>query len=357
MKFRVAGELERQAWKGQKSPHITWRSIGRFGSVSADVINRSSADVVNLHWVTGGLLSVEEIGRITKPLVWTMHDMWPFAGTEHYAPEEPTPTRWQTGYHAENRPASEHGPDLDRWTWTRKRQHWQRPIHLVPVSGWLARCAESSALCGEWPSTVIPNVMDTEVFTQGSREHARSILGLSNEPIIAFTSSAGVSDERKGWRYLLASLPGVREIFPTARIMVIGQSSPNDEIPNDPRIMWMGNVDGNNAMAQLLQAADVIAVPSVLDNLPMTACEAQASGRAVVAFNVGGLADTVLHEQSGYLAQPFDISDFTHGLICAIENARGEDSWGQAARIYAEESWSPASVVKRYLDLYEQVVA
>ena len=57
-------------------------------------INSSDADIVNLHWVQHEMLSVSDISKINKPLVWTLHDMWPFCATEHYAKND----NWQKGY-------------------------------------------------------------------------------------------------------------------------------------------------------------------------------------------------------------------------------------------------------------------
>jgi len=354
-RFRIAGQLERRLSNFQNSSWLTWRSIGRFASERAKRINASAADVVNLHWVTGGFLSIEEIAAIEKPLVWTMHDMWPFTGTEHYAPEAPEPTRWQEGYTPSNRLPGESGPDLDRWTWERKRRQWTTPMHFVPVSNWLAEATRKSSFAS-WPLTRIPNVMDTETFTTGSQQAARHALHLPDTPLIAFTSSSGISDERKGWHLLQQALPYVKKRFPDATVMVIGQGNQADQAKVTEDIMWMGQVDEESVMAQILQAADVVAVPSTADNLPMTACEAQCVGRAVVAFNTGGLPDTVEHLATGYLAQAFDVAEYAEGLIMAIEDARGQNHWGEGARERAEDLWSPRPVVDQYLKVYEQVL-
>jgi hypothetical protein len=109
-------------------------------------INSSDADVVHLHWVQGEMLSIADIGRIKKPIVWTLHDMWTFCGAEHYTEE----FRWREGYRRNNRPSYESGFDLNRWTWQRKRKHWQRPMHIVTPSQWLAECVRESALMREW---------------------------------------------------------------------------------------------------------------------------------------------------------------------------------------------------------------
>jgi glycosyltransferase involved in cell wall biosynthesis len=356
-KFTIARQLERSTVRLQRSPWITWRSIGRFASISAKEINNTDADVVNLHWITDGFLSVEEIGRITKPLVWTMHDMWPFTGTEHYAVEQPLPTRWQQGYTTSNRPNDEHGFDLDRWAWERKRTNWSRHPLLIPVSTWLRDSASSSALASTWPATVIPNVMDPNKFQPGSQQHARKALGLPDSPLITFTSSAGISDERKGWDYLAQTLPLVKEQFPDVQVLVIGQSDTRAQALVGSDVIWAGHVSNDELMAQYLQASDVIAVPSTADNLPMTACEAQSAGRAVVAFRVGGLPDIIDHQSTGYLAEPFEIDDLANGLVACINNARSTNSWGTAAHEEAIERWSPERVVQRYLEAYERVLS
>lgn len=120
-------------------------------------INESDVDIVHMHWVQGEMLSIADIGKIRKPVVWTLHDMWAFCGAEHLAWDD----RWQDGYRRQNRPLHESGFDLNRWTWQRKRKHWRRPFHIVCPSQWLAKCVRSSALMHSWPVTVVPNPIDT----------------------------------------------------------------------------------------------------------------------------------------------------------------------------------------------------
>ena len=136
-----------------------------------DALNASDADVLHLHWVQGEMLSIAEIGRLCKPVVWTLHDMWAFCGAEHYTEE----FRWREGYRKDNRPGYESGFDLNRWTWVRKRKHWARPMHIVTPSHWLAQCVRESALMRDWPVSVIPNPIDTERWQPLDQALAREI--------------------------------------------------------------------------------------------------------------------------------------------------------------------------------------
>ena len=79
------------------------------------------------------MLSVSDISKIKKPLVWTLHDMWGFCGAEHVSWDK----RWVDGYNVDNRPNYESGFDINRWTWLRKLKYWKKPIQIITPSTWL----------------------------------------------------------------------------------------------------------------------------------------------------------------------------------------------------------------------------
>ena len=353
-RFLVASELDRRLWRLQRSPVATWRSPARFGTLSAQRINEMPVDIVNLHWVTDGFLSIEAIGRISKPIVWSMYDMWPFTGTEHYVDDTPQ-ARWRSGYTRANRPPGESGIDLDRWAYERKVRHWCRPMHMVPASGWLAESTASSRLMNGWRVTRIPHVIDTERFAPADMRTAREALGLPTErPLVLFLASAGITDGRKGWDLLEPAIHRIRRDRPDLEVVVAGPASP-EHTPFP--IHWMGPVSDPAVISTLYAACTVTAVPSREDNLPLTALEAHACGRPVVAFRIGGLPDIVDHLASGYLAAPFDSAELASGIGRAINDSQSGGSWGAAARKRAVSGWSPQAVVRAYLDVYAEVLA
>lgn len=356
-RFTVASTLDRQLWRLQRSPNTTWRSPARFGSLSADEINRSSADVVNLHWVTNGFLSVREIGRITKPVVWSLYDMWPFAGTEHYGADA-ADARWRTGYTKANRPADESGVDLDRITWEAKRRCWVRPMHIVPASTWLTDSVRGSALMGSWPIHRVPHVVDSAAFSPMPAAEARAQLGLpAAVPLVLFLASAGVHDARKGFDLLEQALPAVRQAHPELAVVAVGPVDASYASPSGTRIIWQGPVQGHAALRLLYCAADVTAVPSREDNMPLTAMEATTCGRPVVAFDIGGLPDIVRHQETGYLAAPFDTAQLAEGLIQAVSDSQHEQRWSREARDHAVATWSARAVVPQYREIYGEALA
>ena len=60
-------------------------SFGFFRSNLINEINKSDTDIVHLHWIGNETLSISQIKKIKKPIVWTFWDMWPINGSEHYS--------------------------------------------------------------------------------------------------------------------------------------------------------------------------------------------------------------------------------------------------------------------------------
>ena len=315
-------------------------------------VNASDADVVHLHWVQGEMLSIADIGRIDKPIVWTLHDMWAFCGAEHYTED----LRWRDGYRRGNRPPYESGFDLNRWTWQRKRKYWQRPMHIVTPSRWLGECVRESALLRDWPVSVVPNCLDTERWAPMDQTLARELLGLpTNVPLLVFGAMGGTSDPRKGFDLLVGSFAELRSQKLDLNLVIFGERVPQNPPDFGFRTHFLGHVYDDVSMIATYSAADAIVIPSRQDNLPNTGVEAQACGLPVVAFKAGGLPDIVEHKHTGYLAQAHDTHDLAAGISWALEPTR-KNEVRKAARDVALKKTDSGKVAARYLEVYEEVL-
>jgi glycosyltransferase involved in cell wall biosynthesis len=349
---RIAGRLTAL----QRTDNACAHSLNLLPSNMAAAINRSAVDLVNMHWVGGESLSIEDIGKIRKPLVWTFHDMWALCGAEHISDDGPD-ARWRNGYFAHNRTAGAKGPDLDRFTWNRKRKAWKHPVQVVTPSRWLARCVKQSFLMRDWPVAVIPNVLQTDVFKPLDREHSRRALNLPlDRRIVLFGALGGTRDPNKGYSLLLEALNVLAATGAQLLCVVFGQGEPRQAPPVPFPVKWMGHVSDDTTLALLYSAADVMVTPSKLENLPQSATEAQACACPVVAFDCTGLPEVVEHLATGYLARPFDPVDLAHGIAWVTGDRVRHAALRQAARDRAQRLWSPEAVLPAYLALYASVI-
>ena len=90
-----------------------------------------------------------------------------------------------------------------------------------------------------------------------------------------------------------------------------------------------------------------------MDNLPNTVIEAQSCGTPVVAFDVGGLPDIIVHNQTGYLAKAFDTDDLAEGIIHTL-NSSEYNLYCNQCRDSAIRKFSLSVIAKQYLDVLEK---
>jgi glycosyltransferase involved in cell wall biosynthesis len=325
-------------------------------------------DLVHFHWLGDSTISIEEIGCLKMPLVWTLHDQWAFCGAEHYTSPPlageaaSSDARFAEAYSPESRPLHETGPDCNRRTWLRKCRAWRYPIQIVCPSTWLADCARRSTLMRHWPITVIPNPIDLSAWAPWDQRHARDILHLPQEcPLVLFGAMGGTADPRKGADLLMQALRILRDQLvdtPLAglELVVFGQSPPAQSADLGFPIHYIGRLHDDVSLRLLYTAADVFVIPSRQDNLPNTGLEAHACGTPVVAFRTGGLPDIVSHRVTGALAEPFDPYSLAAEIRWVLESPERLHLLGAVARQRAERLWGPKRVAGLYQQLYRQAL-
>lgn len=318
-------------------------------------LNSLNIDLVHLHWVQQEMLSISDIARIRKPIVWTLHDMWAICGSEHVAPD----FRWRDGYLNNNRPNYEHGYDLNRFTWLRKRKYWKQPLQIVCPSRWLADCVRTSSLMSRWPVKVIPNPIDVDRWAPIDQRLARNLLNLPQDvPLLLFGAMGGCSDRNKGFDLLQAALEHLSSIqnLPDLNLIVFGQLEPQSPPHLSFPVHYVGYLHDDLSLRALYSAADLMVVPSRQDNFPNTGVEAHSCGTPVVAFNTCGLPDIVDDRVTGALADPYQPTSLADAIGWVLGDPHRCSSLGAAARKRAQLLWSPTRIASLYMDLYEEVL-
>jgi glycosyltransferase involved in cell wall biosynthesis len=312
-----------------------------------------SSDVLSLHWIGGGFVRIEAISNLSIPVVWTLHDSWPFTGGCHLpgSCEE-----WKDHCTECKVLASAGWPNLAAAGWRRKMRAYSRAqLRLVSPSRFLASKAEASSLLGNAaPVTVIPNGIDPKRFRPVDRLSARHRLGLpGGRRLVLFAASGGVSDPNKGFDVLARAIRGIpAERRPT--LLIAGGPPPHDQSGLLPMI---GLGELNEAeMILAYGASDIVAVPSLEENFPNTILEAFACGRAVVASRVGGIPELIIDGKNGALFEAGN-DDCLARTLMAIEKNDRLGGLAREARRHAEVELSLELQAERYLRLFSTLTA
>lgn len=350
--FQVLPLLDRLYGKRLKTDDGLQRSFNPASTLSLRrYVRPAEYDVVMLHFLGQGFLSCREIGRLPGPVVWLLHDMWPFSGAEHYTDDQ---TRLSDGYTRRNRPANQRGPDLDRRLWEAKRKHWNvANMTVLGASRWISDLARHSRLLSAARHGVMPYPLDLRIFQPQDKAAARRLFGLPPErKLVLFGAVGALKDRRKGFDLLTE---GLARLKVPVDLVVFG-NRPDDRF-DDLSVPYhaVGMLADEYSLAMLYSAADVMAVPSRIDNLPQTVLESLACGTPCVAFNVGGMPDMIRHRENGYLASPYSADELAAGIEWAIEDQSTGGRASIRAREHVAAMCDEAEIGRKYIELFQSL--
>jgi len=184
---------------------------------------------------------------------------------------------------------------------------------------------------------------------------------LTGPPTVTF---AGRLKPEKGADVLLRAFALARRRVPSARLEIAGTGAAEPTLR--ALVAGLGLSDavalhgqlGDAALGPMLDGAWVHAVPSRWpEPFGLTATEAMMRGTAVVASEVGGLADIVLHERTGLHVPPGDVPALADALVRVLSDRDAAESLGCAARARALEHFSLDRCLTEFELVYRQLLS
>lgn len=296
-------------------------SQGRYGLKISEHPLINEADVIHLHWINNGMLSIKEIEKISqkgKKIVWTLHDMWPFTGGCHYSGdcleyEKQCSDCKILNFHNRN--------DITMKIFEKKRKSYEKiDFNIIGCSKWIGECAKNSFLFKDKKIKIIPNIIEKNIFKPIEKNICRNILNLDvKKKYILFGAINSNTDKRKGHHLLISALEKLKKeelnTISNIEILVFGSSYflESEKVPF--KINFLGHIYDEITLSLIYNSADVFVAPSLEDNLPNTVNESLLCGTPVVAFKVGGMTDMINHLENGYLASTNDSKDLSNGIL------------------------------------------
>lgn len=283
------------------------------------------ADIIYVHWILGGFLSVtnlKQLAALGKPMVMIMHDMWSITGgcsysfgCEKYL------------IHCGNCPIlpKDKEKDISYRQYHEKMEFYTayNNLFFVSPSHWLANLAKNSEITKNKPIFRIPNPIDTTLFKPFDKKIAKKILGLEEFDYVISFGANRVHSPYKGWKYLKEAIVKLKDKMTDKRIgILIFGSVATDEITSSIPFptKFMGYIRDDYTTNLIYNASDVFLAPSLADNLPTTIIESLCCGTPVVGFDIGGIPEMISHLNNGYVANYKDSDDFSDGIAYCLNN-------------------------------------
>jgi glycosyltransferase involved in cell wall biosynthesis len=346
----------------EKSKEVRFAfSPGNFGTDISKHPLIQEADIIHLHFVNFGFLSVVDIQKLIetgKPIVWTMHDMWLFTGGCHHSGFDES---YMTGCgNCEQYLKNPSGNDLSKKVYDRKMEAFKNlgKAVFVGCSQWLANRAKNSLLLKNRNVTSIPNPIDTQLFRPLEKEACRRELGLDTGKQYILFVAMKASVLWKGWTYLQQALEILifeNKVDNGTEILILGESDPEVMSLIPFKTHLLGRINDTGKISKIYNAADVFVIPSIMENLPNTIMEAMSVGLPCVGFEIGGIPEMIKHKETGYLAEYKSAEDFARGITWVL-NESDREKLSENSRKKAEQQYAEKTVAGKYFRVYQQLL-
>ena len=290
------------------------------------------ADVINLHWVADFVDYSNFFGRIgDKPVVWTMHDMLPFASGYHYETERPS-----VNLRAERRIAKAKNVAIK-----------EANLSIVAPSSWLLGVSEKNKTFAGLLHRHIFNGLPLDTYRPLEKSIARRILGLPEDKRVLLFTAAGVNAKRKGGHLLMEAIRRLNN----KNLVFVSVGGGSMDVGAQLEHRHLGAFADEISMALCYNSADVVVQPSIEDNSPNIIIESFACGRPVVGFDIGGVSELIDDNALGVLVSQLNGEALANGIEEALEtNYSVNRIWKDASNRF-----SYAQLSTNYLSLFEEV--
>ena len=288
-------------------------SISIFSSNLHKKINSSNADIINLHWIGNEMISLQEINKISKPIVWTLLDMWAFTGSSHYT--ENNFYKFSEKDYDENKKFNR-----ENWGLNRKKKYFNKDIIIVCISRWLEKLAKQSQIFKNNKIYTIPLTINVNEWKSIGKKSARKILNFDeNKKYFLFSAFNGINDKRKGFDLLLKAVSKINLDLKDFEIVILGNTGGLEEIKRNYKYNFR-TFDKNKPITDFeliktaYSACDLLIMPSRLEALGQVALEAGSCSLPCVSFKNTGIEDIITHNEDGYLAEYLNVEDLARGI-------------------------------------------
>jgi len=284
-------------------------------------------NILNLHWIAS-FLSPSIINELSqdKHLVWTLHDQASMTGGCHY-------TSGCEGYKNDCsnclQSSFPKGKDYPKLFFEDKIKYLSNiPITFVVASKWMKECLKESRLYSKHRIEYIPYSIDTQaIFKPLDKVKSKNRLNIPLDKITILFAADNGNEYRKGFYLLieafkiLKNIDMIKNLLIQEKIQLISLGNIHPEISKMgiPYIS-IDRIEDNLKLNDFYNSGDLLILPSIEDNLPLTMLESISAGTPVVAFPIGGMKDVIQSGINGELALNIDGISLANAIYNLIKS-------------------------------------
>lgn len=316
-------------------------SFNIFNTNLLSKINNFDCDIIHLHWIGNEMISISQIKKINKPIVWSFHDMWPITSGYHYTED----------LNFLNLDSKEMN-FFDKYLLKKKINNLNFKMNILCYSQWMYELVKKSKIFKTSKIIKIPYGIDLNFWKKKDTYLAKKKLGLNTkEKVLLFGSTSG-TNTRKGFQYLVEAINKLKNKDFT---LIIAGNKPSIIKKLNCDYIFYNNVDEPEKRRLIFAATDLTIMPSTLENFGLFALEAAACGVPSVIFEGTGTNDLIDHKLNGYVAKKENVEDLIRGIKWCLKDIDRQNSLSEQIRKKAK-NFNQDTVLKKIIKLYSDVI-
>ena len=305
------------------------------------------ADVYEAHNVSGyGFPNALAKRGINKPFVHVVHgplsDEYRQGTREHQSPRDTLASLFM------------------KYQARLEKQTAKKASTIIAVSNYSKKRIIDDYTVDEAKVRVVPNGVDPEKFKPAQDSAAiKRQFGLGDDPCVLFV---GNLIPRKGLPFLVEAAGKILKEHATAKFFIVGKGPMKEQIVNsiNKKGFWKNFlfVDGlkEEMLALAYNCADVFVLPSIQEGQGIVLLEAQASGKPVVAFDVGGVPEAMRDGETGFLVKLGDIEGFAEAVSKLLSDESLHGKMSADARRFVVENFTWDVCAHKMLRVYREAL-
>ena len=330
----------------RKTIYLKSKSIHSFNFFDTDLkirLKQFNPDILHLHYISSNTISIKEINEFKIPVVWTLHDLWPVLPTAHI--------NYNLLKHEKKNFIQQ---IIDNFIYAQK-QKLKISLFIAP-SRWVKSILKNKKKLNKTNTHIIANTLDTNYFKIKKKTQQSDVLNIGY-------SINGFHQYHKGFDLFIDILnKTLHKCSKKINIHFIGDTDIKKKL--NPEILKNKNLkifeySKTNSFKSILKFysnLDLILITSRSETFCQVATESMSCGIPVVAFNIGGLKDIIIHNKNGWLVPSFDTSNFSRILIKLINNNHLVKKKSVFCRNNAVSKYDYFSISKKMNNIYNNLL-
>lgn len=318
------------------------KSLGWFNSPYPKIINKTDYDIIHLNWVNN-FLSIDDIVKINKPIVWRFSDMWPILGINHYS---------------NNYSINSLYSKIDKISLKKKDKFKNKNFNVVAPSKWMESEIRKKKISENWSINTIYTPIDDNIFIPIGKNKIESIKDKYNinktDKVLCFCAD-DINENRKGLHKIIDIFKKNLIDEHNFTLLTIGKGETKNKKINNLTIKNLGYINSQIDINEIFNISDLLILFSDIDNLPQVGLEAQMSGLPIVTYNHSGMSEIIENNVTGFYVND-DSESVVKNLKHFFNTNKNNVNYRGSSRKRSLSLWSKNIIYKKYLILYENIL-